>query len=214
MAFQIKKDLHLNTGIYLKLLSDPTTAKVEKDIFDKERYTLPVEMVGHDITDGSGVKWFQNEKGEWVELKIGKQTDFEFSGALYKKLVGNGSGTTVEVMLKEINGDKGTYAGWSVIPMSGGNHPLEMTNDKSKLLGNPKKVIANANYGITWGMCINNATQIVLKQNKGDYSNIGEQVEQVARELMEVAVDGLQRWEKSYNEKDQNDKPNNEDVPF
>ena len=64
MAFQIKKDLHLNTGIYLKLLSDPTTAKVEKDMFDKERYTLPVEMVGHDITDGSGVKWFQNDKGD------------------------------------------------------------------------------------------------------------------------------------------------------
>ena len=202
MAFQIKKDLHLNTGIYLKLLNDPTSAKVEKDMFDKERYTLPVEMVGHDITDGSGVKWFQNDKGEWVELKIGKQTDFEFSGALYKKLVGNGSGTTVEVMLKEINGDKGTYAGWSVIPMSGGNHPLEVMNKSKKPV--------NGSLGITWGMCINNATQLVIK-NMEDGVPVADQVEKIANKLMDVAVNGLVRWEESQNKKEE---PNNEDVPF
>tara|TARA_X000001382_G_C3152953_1_gene173601 strand:- start:134 stop:742 length:609 start_codon:yes stop_codon:yes gene_type:complete len=202
MAFQIKKDLHLNTGIYLKLLSDPTTAKVEKDMFDKERYTLPVEMVGHDITDGSGVKWFQNDKGEWVELKIGKQTDFEFSGALYKKLVGNGSGTTVEVMLKEINGEKGTYAGWSVIPMSGGNHPLEVMNKSKKPV--------NGSLGITWGMCINNATQLVIK-NMEDGVPVADQVEKIANKLMDVAVNGLVRWEESQNKKEE---PKDEDVPF
>jgi len=211
MAFQIKKDLHLNTGIYLKLLSDPTSAKVEKDNFDNERYTLPVEMIGHDITDGSGVKWFQNDKGEWIELKIGKQTDFEFSGALYKKLVGNSSGTTVQVMLKEINGEKGTYAGWSVTPMSGGNHPLEVLN-------NPKKVVSSNSLGITWGMCINNATQLVIKDME-DGVPIADQVEKIARELMDVAVNGLTRWEEDQIQKDQNDKsseekPNNEDVPF
>ncbi len=202
MAFQIKKDLHLNTGIYLKLLNDPTSAKVEKDMFDKERYTLPVEMVGHDITDGSGVKWFQNDKGEWVELKIGKQTDFEFSGALYKKLVGNGSGTTVEVMLKEINGDKGTYAGWSVIPMSGGNHPLEVMNKSKKPV--------NGSLGITWGMCINNATQLVIK-NMEDGVPVADQVEKIANKLMDVAVNGLVRWEESQNKKEE---PKDEDVPF
>ena len=202
MAFQIKKDLHLNTGIYLKLLNDPTTAKVEKDMFDKERYTLPVEMVGHDITDGSGVKWFQNDKGEWIELKIGKQTDFEFSGALYKKLVGNGSGTTVEVMLKEINGDKGTYAGWSVIPMSGGNHPLEVMNKSKKPV--------NGSLGITWGMCINNATQLVIK-NMEDGVPVADQVEKIANKLMDVAVNGLVRWEESQNKKEE---PKDEDVPF
>lgn len=201
MAFQIKKDLHLNTGIYLKLLSDPTSAKVEKDMFDKERYTLPIEMIGHDITDGSGVKWFQNDQGEWVELKIGKQTDFEFSGALYKKLVGNGSGTTVEVKLKEINGDKGKYAGWSVIPMSGGNHPLEVLNKSKKPV--------NASLGITWGMCINNATQVAIKQGFKD--DLGKQIEQIAMELMEVAVHGLVRWEESQNKKEE---PKDEDVPF
>jgi len=202
MAFQIKKDLHLNTGIYLKLLSDPTTAKVEKDMFDKERYTLPVEMVGHDITDGSGVKWFQNDKGEWVELKIGKQTDFEFSGALYKKLVGNGSGTTVEVMLKEINGEKGTYAGWSVIPMSGGSHPLEVMNKSKKPV--------NSSLGITWGMCMNNATQLVIKKME-DGVSVADQVEKIANELMDVAVNGLVRWEESQNKKEE---PKDEDVPF
>ena len=202
MAFQIKKDLHLNTGIYLKLLNDPTTAKVEKDMFDKERYTLPVEMVGHDITDGSGVKWFQNDKGEWVELKIGKQTDFEFSGALYKKLVGNGSGTTVEVMLKEINGDKGTYAGWSVIPMSGGNHPLEVINKSKKPV--------NGSLGITWGMCMNNATQLVIKKME-DGVSVADQVEKIANKLMDVAVNGLVRWEESQNKKEE---PKDEDVPF
>ena len=202
MAFQIKKDLHLNTGIYLKLLNDPTSAKVEKDMFDKERYTLPIEMVGHDITDGSGVKWFQNDKGEWVELKIGKQTDFEFSGALYKKLVGNGSGTTVEVMLKEINGDKGTYAGWSVIPMSGGNHPLEVINKSKKPV--------NGSLGITWGMCMNNATQLVIK-NMEDGLPVADQVEKIANKLMDVAVNGLVRWEESQNKKEE---PKDEDVPF
>ncbi len=211
MAFQIKKDLHLNTGIYLKLLSDPTSAKVEKDMFDNERYTLPVEMIGHDLTDGSGVKWFQNDKGEWIELKIGKQTDFEFSGALYKKLVGNSSGTTVQVMLKEINGEKGTYAGWSVTPMSGGNHPLEV-------LSKSKKVVSSNSLGITWGMCINNATQLVIKKME-DGVPIAEQVEKIARELMDVAVHGLTRWNEDQIQKDQNDKPseeepNNEDVPF
>lgn len=209
MAFQIKKDLHLNTGIYLKLLSDPTTAKVEKDIFDKERYTLPVEMVGHDITDGSGVKWFQNEKGEWIELKIGKQTDFEFSGALYKKLVGNPSGSTVQVMLKEMEGKQGKYAGWTVMPMSSGS-----TESSNK----PQKAVSNGSLGITWGMCINNATQIAI--NQGIKDNLGEQIEQIARELMEVAVNGLVRWEQGEHEKDQNSSPNEveekpkDDLPF
>lgn len=218
MAFQIKKDLHLNTGIYLKLLSDPTSAKVEKDMFDNERYTLPVEMIGHDLTDGSGVKWFQNDKGEWIELKIGKQTDFEFSGALYKKLVGNSSGTTVQVMLKEINGEKGTYAGWSVTPMSGGNHPLEV-------LSKSKKVVSSNSLGITWGMCMNNATKIAI--NKYDVSIDADDtindyvgiIEMYTKKLMDLAVNGLVRWEEEQQEKDQNDKPseekpNNEDVPF
>ena len=205
MAFQIKKDLHLNTGIYLKLLDDPTNAKTEEDNFGNTKYILPIEMAGHDITDGSGVKWFQNAEGNWIELRLGKQTDFEFSGALYKKLVGNSSGSTVQIMLKEMEGKNGKYAGWSVIPMSGGNHDLEVLNK-------PQKPISNGSLGITWGMCINNATQIAIRQGI-DESNLGEQIEQIARELMEVAVNGLIRWQEQ-GEKNQNEKLNDEDVPF
>ncbi len=202
MAFQIKKDLHLNTGIYLKLLDDPTNAKTEEDNFGNTKYTLPIEMAGHDITDGSGVKWFQNAEGNWVELRLGKQTDFEFSGALYKKLVGNPSGSTVQVMLKEMEGKQGKYAGWTVMPMSSGS-----TESSNK----PQKAVSNASLGITWGMCINNATQIAI--NQGIKDNLGEQIEQIARELMEVAVNGLVRWEQGEHEKDQNDKPE-DDLPF
>ena len=53
--------------------------------------------------------------------------------------------------------------------------------------------------GITWGMCINNATQIAI--NQGIKDNLGEQIEQIARGLMEVAVNGLIRWEQGENEK-------------
>ena len=202
MAFQIKKDLHLNTGIYLKLLDDPTNAKTEDDNFGNTKYILPIEMAGHDITDGSGVKWFKNSEGKWIELKLGKQTDFEFSDALYKKLAGNSSGSTVQVMLKEMEGKQGKYAGWSVIPMSGGS---------TKSSNKPQKAVSNASLGITWGMCINNATHIAI--NQGIKNNLGEQIEHIASELMEVAVNGLVRWEQGEHEKDQNNKPN-DDLPF
>jgi hypothetical protein len=191
------------------LLDDPTNAKTEEDKFGNTKYTLPIEMAGHDITDGSGVKWFQNAEGNWIELKLGKQTDFEFSGALYKKLVGNPSGSTVQVMLKEMEGKQGKYAGWTVMPMSSGS-----TESSNK----PQKVVSNASLGITWGMCINNATQIAI--NQGIKDNLGEQIEQIARELMEVAVNGLVRWEQGEHEKDQNSSPNEveekpkDDLPF
>ena len=202
MAFQIKKELHLNTGIYLKLLDDPTNAKMENDRFGNTKYTLPIEMAGHDITDGSGVKWFKNAEGQWIELRLGKQTDFEFSDALYKKLAGNPSGSTVQVMLKEMEGKQGKYAGWTVMPMSSGS-----TESSNK----PQKAVSNGSLGITWGMCINNATQIAI--NQGIKDNLGDQIEQIARELMDVAVNGLVRWEQGEHEKDQNDKPN-DDLPF
>lgn len=209
MAFQIKKELHLNTGIYLKLLDDPTNAKMENDRFGNTKYTLPIEMAGHDITDGSGVKWFKNAEGQWIELRLGKQTDFEFSDALYKKLAGNPSGSTVQVMLKEMEGKQGKYAGWTVMPMSSGS-----TESSNK----PQKAVSNGSLGITWGMCINNATQIAIKQGIKD--NLGEQIEQIAKELMEVAVNGLVRWEQEQHEKDQNSSPNEveekpkDDLPF
>ena len=62
-------------------------------------------------------------------------------------------------------------------------------------------------------MCNNNATQILINKGIDDNSDIGEQIEQIARELMDVAVDGLQRWMQPHNQKDQNDKPN-DGLPF
>ena len=176
MAFQIKKDLHLNTGIYLKLLDDPINAKTEEDIFGNTKYTIPIEMAGHDIQDGSGVKWFKNALGQWIELKLGKQTDFEFSGALYKKLVGNSSGST------------------------------ESSNK-------PQKAVSNASLGITWGMSINNATQLMIAKGLDEKTDIIDELEYTASKIMDVAVNGLARWEEVQHKKDQNSAPN-DDLPF
>ena len=210
MAFQIKKELHLNTGIYLKLLDDPTNAKMENDRFGNTKYTLPIEMAGHDITDGSGVKWFKNAEGQWIELRLGKQTDFEFSDALYKKLAGNPSGSTVQVMLKEMEGKQGKYAGWTVMPMSSG-----MAESSNK----PQKAVSNGSLGITWGMCVKEATKIVSSKNNS-MGHIFQDIEDFAKGLMDVAVNGLVRWEQEQYEKDQNSSPNEvkekpkDDLPF
>ena len=198
MAFQIKKDLHLNTGIYLKLLDDPTNAKTEEDKFGNTKYTLPIEMAGHDITDGSGVKWFKNAEGNWIELKLGKQTDFEFSDALYKKLAGNPSGSTVQVMLKEMEGKQGKYAGWTVMPMSSGS-----TESSNK----PQKAVYNSSLAITWGMCLKEATKVISSKNNS-MGHIFEDIEDFAKGLMDIAVNGLVRWEQEQHEKDQNSSPN------
>lgn len=204
MAFQIKKDLHLNTGIYLKLLDDPTNAKTEEDNFGNTKYILPIEMAGHDIQDGSGVKWFKNALGQWIELKLGKQTDFEFSGALYKKLVGNSSGSTVQIMLKEMEGKNGKYAGWTVMPMSSGS---------TESLNKPQKAVSNASLGITWGMSINNATQLMIAKGLDEKTDIIDELEYTASKIMDVAVNGLVRWEEVQHKKDQNYAPN-DDLPF
>tara|TARA_R100000231_G_scaffold128569_1_gene99694 strand:- start:3468 stop:4100 length:633 start_codon:yes stop_codon:yes gene_type:complete len=210
MAFQIKKDLHLNTGIYLKLLDDPMNAKTEEDNFGNTKYTLPIEMAGHDIQDGSGVKWFKNALGQWIELKLGKQTDFEFSGALYKKLVGNSSGSTVQIMLKEMEGKNGKYAGWNVMPMSSGS-----TESSNK----PQKAVSNGSLGITWGMCVKEATSIVIAKGTPN-ENIFEHIEYFTKGLMDIAVNGLVRWEQEQHEKDQNSSPNEveekpeDELPF
>lgn len=213
MAFQIKKDLHLNTGIYLKLLDDPTNAKTEEDKFGNTKYTLPIEMAGHDITDGSGVKWFKNAEGQWIELRLGKQTDFEFSDALYKKLAGNPSGSTVQVMLKEMEGKQGKYAGWTVMPMSSGAQAVS----DAQLAIKSQKTVSNSSLGITWGMCMNNATQICINRWSIDGINkevsIANQIEDIAGNLMDVAVNGLERWKKKQHELDQNSAPNDE-LPF
>lgn len=216
MAFQIKKDLHFGKGIYLELLDDLTNAQVKTDNFNNTKYTIPIKHIGNDITDGGGLKWFQDkDTSEWVTLKDGKSTDMEISEALYKQLVKYDKGSKVQVMMKDIEGKMGKFTGYDVKPLNGVASEVSavVTNSEPKILGNPKKVFSNANYGITWGMCINNATQIVMNK-KEDGVPIEEQVEKIARKLMGVAVYGLVKWEQDQHEKDQNSAPNDGDLPF
>lgn len=70
----------------------------------------------------------------------------------------------------------------------------------------------NNNYGITWGMCINNAVRIVLAS--GDTDNILLRVYETACGLMDIAVGGLKEWEQKQHEKDQNKEPNGDGLPF
>ena len=210
MAFQIKKDLHLNTGIYLKLLDDPTNAKTEEDKFGNTKYTIPIEMAGHDIQDGSGVKWFKNAEGKWIELKLGKQTDFEFSDALYKKLVGNPSGSTVQVMLKEMEGKQGKYTGWTVMPMSSGSTESSNKPQKAVLSTND-----NRDLQIKWGMCLKEAVNLSIAMCANDEEpNYLQTINYFTFKLMEIAVDGFKEWEKEQHEKEQNSNPNDDDLPF
>ena len=76
---------------------------------------------------------------------------------------------------------------------------------------------------------MNNATKIVIdKYNVGDAEGNGgvaefvETIEMYARPLMDVAVNGLKRWEQDHYQKDQNDEPmieeetklDDDDLPF
>ncbi len=204
MAFEIKKDLHLNTGIYLKLLDDPTNAEITQDNFQNDRYTIPIEMVGHDITDGSGVKWFQNSEGNWVELKIGKSTDFEFSGALYNKLAGHKSGSTVQIMLKEMEGKNGKYAGWTVTPMNGASEPSN--NNVQNGSGSVNiPIVDDRDMQIKWGMCLKEATKLSIAICADEEEpNYLQTIDYFTFKLMDIDVDGFKRWENEHHQKDQN----------
>ena len=72
--------------------------------------------------------------------------------------------------------------------------------------------VSNNNYGVTWGMSMNNAVRIVLAS--GDTDNILLRVYETACGLMDIAVGGLKEWEQKQHEKDQNKEPNGDDLPF
>tara|TARA_R110002012_G_C11413652_1_gene587371 strand:- start:44 stop:691 length:648 start_codon:yes stop_codon:yes gene_type:complete len=215
MAFQIKKDLHFGTGIYLELLDDLTNAKVKTDHFDNTKYTIPIKHIGNDQTEGGGLKWFQDkDTQEWVILKDGKSTDMEISEALYKQLVNYDKGSKVQVTMKDIEGKIGKFTGYDVKPLNGVASGKTVKEDTDK----PVRIVSNGSYGITWGMCMNNATQICINRWSIDGINkevsIANQIEDIAGNLMNVAVDGLKRWEENRHQKDQNSTPNDDDLPF
>ncbi len=204
MAFQIKKDLHFGKGIYLELLDDLTNAQVKTDNFDNTKYIIPIKHIGNDITDGGGLKWFQDkDTSEWVTLKDGKSTDMEISEALYKQLVKYDKGSKVQVMMKDIEGKMGKFTGYDVKPLNGvaSSDSAEVATDEPKAVNVPKKVITNGSLGITWGMCVKEATKIVISKSTPT-ENIFEDIEYFATGLMNIAVHGLVRWEQDQHEKD------------
>ena len=217
MAFQIKKDLHLDIGIYLELLDDLTNAEVKTDNFDNPKYIIPIKHIGNDITEGGGLKWFQDrDTQEWVILKDGKSTDIELTQSQYDRLVKYNKGSKVQVMMKEMQGKMGSYTGIEVKPLNGvaSSDSAEVSTDKPKAVNVPKKVITNGSLGITWGMSINNATQLMIAKGLDEKVDIIEELEKVAGKIMDVAVNGLVRWEQEQHEKDQNSAPNDGDLPF
>ena len=212
MAFQIKKDLHFGTGIYIELLDDLTNAKVKTDHFDNTKYTIPIKHIGNDQTEGGGLKWFQDrDTKEWVILKDGKSTDMEISEALYKQLVNYEKGSKVQVTMKDIEGKMGKFTGYDVKPLNGVASGKTVKEDTDK----PVRIVSNGSYGITWGMCVKEATNIVIaKGNIDDREDVFGDIEHYTKGLMNVAVDGLKRWEENRHQKDQNSTPNDDDLPF
>ena len=68
--------------------------------------------------------------------------------------------------------------------------------------------------GITWGMSINNATQLMIAKGLDEKADIIDELEYIAGKIMDVAVNGLVRWEEVQHKKDQNSAPNDDDLPF
>ena len=210
MAFQIKKDLHLDIGIYLELLDDLTNAEVKTDNYDNTKYIVPIKHIGNDITEGGGLKWFQDkDTQEWVILKDGKTTYMELTQSQYERLVKYKKGSKVQVMMKEMQGGKGKYTGIEVNPLNGVASGKTVKENTDK----PVRIVSNGSLEITWCMCVKEATKIVISKSTST-DNIFEDIEYFAEGLMNVAVDGLKRWEENRHQKDQNSTPNDNDLPF
>ena len=220
MAFQIKKDLHFGTGIYLELLDDLTNAQVKTDNFNNTKYIIPIKHIGNDSTDGGGLKWFQNDQGEWVTLKDGKTTDMEISEALYKKLVNDYSkGSKVQVTMTDVEGKMGKFTGYNVKSLNGeiSAGSSDVSTNGVKAVDVPKKVVINddRDMQIKWSMCLKEATRMSTDHYaKEPEGSIFKSIEYLTGKLMDIAVNGLTRWEKEQNEKDQNSNPNDDGMPF
>ena len=120
----------------------------------------------------------------------------------------------VEIMLTDWTDPKGTKKTvWNVVIHDAATVPKVVNNvqNGSKSVNIP---ISSGTLGITWGMCINNATKLVIARGIPKDIDLGEEIESVAKELMAVAVDGLEKWQYEHYQKDQNSEPNGDDLPF
>ena len=168
-------------------------------------YKGTAEYVAFTFDDG---KPFTFTNGNKVTLKA--------SEALYKKM-SEASGKKddhVEIMLTDWTDPKGTKKTvWNVVIHDAATVPKVVNNvqNGSKSVNIP---ISSGTLGITWGMCINNATKLVIARGIPKDIGLGAEIESVAKELMDVAVDGLEKWQYEHYQKDQNSEPNGDDLPF
>ena len=148
-------------------------------------YKGTAEYVAFTFDDG---KPFTFTNGNKVTLKA--------SEALYKKMseASVKKDDHVEIMLTDWTDPKGTKKTvWNVVIHDAATVPKVVNNvqNGSKSVNIP---ISSGTLGITWGMCINNATKLVIARGIPKDIDLGEEIESVAKELMAVAVDGLEKW--------------------
>ena len=164
--------------------------------------------------------------GEPFLLRNSNALFLKTSEALYAKLSDArvAKGNYVKINLTEFTNPKGIIKTvWNVELQDAATVPQVVNNvqNGSKSVNIP---ISSGTLGVTWGMCINNATKIVISW-KEDYKTLDfmrDDIEDVAFLLMDLAVDGLKRWEQEHYQKDQNDEPmieeetklEEEDLPF
>ena len=154
--------------------------------------------------------------GEPFLFRTDNDLTLKASEALYKKMseASVKKDDHVEIMLTDWTDPKGTKKTvWNVVIHDAATVPKVVNNvqNGSKSVNIP---ISSGTLGITWGMCINNATKLVIARGIPKDIDLGEEIESVAKELMAVAVDGLEKWQYEHYQKDQNSEPNGDDLPF
>ena len=158
-------------------------------------YKGTAEYVAFTFDDG---KPFTFSNGNKVTLKASEALYSKMSEANVEK------DDHVQINLTDWVDPKGVRKTvWNVDKQDAATVP-SVVNNVQNGSGSVNIPMSNGSLGITWGMCINNATKLVIERGIDGNSDIGEQIEQIARELMEVAVDGLSKWENDYHQKDQN----------
>lgn len=158
-------------------------------------YKGTAEYVAFTFDDG---KPFTFSNGNKVTLKASEALYSKMSEANVEK------DDYVQINLTDWVDPKGVRKTvWNVDKQDAATVP-SVVNNVQNGSGSVNIPMSNGSLGITWGMCINNATKLVIERGIDGNSDIGEQIEQIARELMEVAVDGLSKWENDYHQKDQN----------
>ena len=158
-------------------------------------YKGTAEYVAFTFDDG---KPFTFSNGNKVTLKASEALYSKMSEANVEK------DDHIQINLTDWVDPKGVRKTvWNVDKQDAATVP-SVVNNVQNGSGSVNIPMSNGSLGITWGMCINNATKLVIERGIDGNSDIGEQIEQIARELMEVAVDGLSKWENDYHQKDQN----------